>query len=154
MIRRPPRSTLFPYTTLFRGRRDPRAAGAHGRANDPHRARDLGAPAGPQEDPGTSVDSCRGNCRARAQGHVVRTRVSIALAGISILSRMGAAQQDNSGGRRASSATIRATLIRAPVTLDGRLAEPFWAAADSLDDFRQRAPLQAAPATERTVLEV
>src|SRR5690348_17427466 len=28
MIRRPPRSTLFPYTTLFRsGRRDPRRAG-------------------------------------------------------------------------------------------------------------------------------
>src|SRR5437016_8214671 len=27
MIRRPPRSTLFPYTTLFRSRRSPRAAG-------------------------------------------------------------------------------------------------------------------------------
>src|SRR3712207_6957647 len=26
MIRRPPRSTLFPYTTLFRSRRDPHAA--------------------------------------------------------------------------------------------------------------------------------
>src|SRR2546430_9881695 len=36
MIRRPPRSTLFPYTTLFRsqvgehGRRDLRRQGAHG----------------------------------------------------------------------------------------------------------------------------
>ncbi len=49
-----------------RGRRDPRAAGAYGRANDPHCARDLGAAAGSQEDPGTSVDPCRGNCRARA----------------------------------------------------------------------------------------
>src|SRR2546427_7521984 len=33
MIRRPPRSTLFPYTTLFRSHRgvraDPRARGAH-----------------------------------------------------------------------------------------------------------------------------
>src|SRR2546426_7676079 len=28
MIRRPPRSTLFPYTTLFRSRRDPLDAGA------------------------------------------------------------------------------------------------------------------------------
>src|SRR3712207_7446450 len=28
MIRRPPRSTLFPYTTLFRSRRDRRRAGA------------------------------------------------------------------------------------------------------------------------------
>src|SRR5256885_16978251 len=27
MIRRPPRSTLFPYTTLFRSRLDPRASG-------------------------------------------------------------------------------------------------------------------------------
>src|SRR3712207_8902493 len=29
MIRRPPRSTLFPYTTLFRSRRDAAEAGAH-----------------------------------------------------------------------------------------------------------------------------
>src|SRR3712207_8009236 len=28
MIRRPPRSTLFPYTTLFRSRREQRRAGA------------------------------------------------------------------------------------------------------------------------------
>src|SRR5437870_6106606 len=67
---------------------------------------------------------------------------------------MAAAQQDDSGGRRAGSATIRATLIRAPVTLDGRLDEPFWAAADSIDDFRQREPLEASPATERTVVKV
>ena len=84
----------------------------------------------------------------------MRTRVSIALAGIGILSRMGAAQQENSGGRRASSATIRATLIRAPVTLDGRLDEPFWTTADSIDDFRQREPLAGSPATERTVVKV
>src|SRR5476651_2859176 len=32
MIRRPPRSTLFPYTTLFRSRRrPPRSAGCSGR---------------------------------------------------------------------------------------------------------------------------
>src|SRR5881296_4120983 len=67
---------------------------------------------------------------------------------------MGAAQQDNSGGRRASSATIRATLIRAPVTLDGRLDEAFWATGDSIDDLRQREPLEGSPATERTVVKV
>src|SRR3712207_7848697 len=48
MIRRPPRSTLFPYTTLFRS---PRAAGAaRVAAGGPGRAlagADLGAPAGP-----------------------------------------------------------------------------------------------------------
>src|SRR5437879_8073162 len=67
---------------------------------------------------------------------------------------MGVAQQDNSSGRRARPATIRATLIRAPVTLDGRLDEPFWAAADSIDDFRQREPLEGSPTTERTVVRV
>src|SRR3989440_7310512 len=67
---------------------------------------------------------------------------------------MGAAQQENSGGRRTSSATIRATLIRAPVTLDGRLDESFWATADSIDDFRQREPLEGSSATERTVVKV
>src|SRR5260370_13250605 len=30
MIRRPPRSTLFPYTTLFRSYRDPRRDNHHG----------------------------------------------------------------------------------------------------------------------------
>src|SRR5438132_5677497 len=67
---------------------------------------------------------------------------------------MGAAQQENSGGRRTSSATIRATLIRAPVTLDGRLAEPFWATADSIVDVRQREPQEGSAATERTVVRV
>src|SRR2546426_4464570 len=37
MIRRPPRSTLFPYTTLFRSVRDPRESGLSG----PPRARPL-----------------------------------------------------------------------------------------------------------------
>src|SRR2546426_6732421 len=34
MIRRPPRSTLFPYTTLFRSRRAPGALGAVPRTDD------------------------------------------------------------------------------------------------------------------------
>src|SRR3712207_7489009 len=45
MIRRPPRSTLFPYTTLFRSAGRPRCAGLRGLA-DPaprHRACHLGA---------------------------------------------------------------------------------------------------------------
>src|SRR2546430_3601988 len=35
MIRRPPRSTLFPYTTLFRSRRAARQLVAYGRAAHP-----------------------------------------------------------------------------------------------------------------------
>src|SRR2546430_13140037 len=37
MIRRPPRSTLFPYTTLFRSRADPEAAGRTPRSPEPWR---------------------------------------------------------------------------------------------------------------------
>src|SRR5438874_4944718 len=54
----------------------------------------------------------------------------------------------------AQSTTIRATAIRTAVTLDARLDEPFWATTDSIDDFRQREPLEGSPATERTVVKV
>src|SRR5882762_11243794 len=50
--------------------------------------------------------------------------------------------------------TIRATAIPTAVTLDGRLDEPFWTTADSIDDFRQREPLEGFPATERAVVKV
>ncbi len=51
-------------------------------------------------------------------------------------------------------ATIRATAIITAVTLDGRLDEPFWTTADSIDGFHQREPLEGSPATERTVVRV
>src|SRR5689334_23410708 len=35
MIRRPPRSTLFPYTTLFRSRRSPRLRRGEGGSEEP-----------------------------------------------------------------------------------------------------------------------
>src|SRR2546426_4584232 len=49
MIRRPPRSTLFPYTTLFRSRlaRFPAGREARGQAGRHHRS--LGAPLGGAE---------------------------------------------------------------------------------------------------------
>src|SRR2546430_12666873 len=37
MIRRPPRSTLFPYTTLFRSSAAPAGLGAHAAASSPFR---------------------------------------------------------------------------------------------------------------------
>src|SRR5215813_14501314 len=40
MIRRPPRSTLFPYTTLFRSDRGPRLSEGLGRADPFHRHRE------------------------------------------------------------------------------------------------------------------
>src|SRR3712207_9413122 len=47
MIRRPPRSTLFPYTTLFRSR----AREAHPRAHPPVRPARVVGPAGPGQLP-------------------------------------------------------------------------------------------------------
>src|SRR3712207_7838028 len=45
MIRRPPRSTLFPYTTLFRSDRRPRGVGLDRRRRERHRGV-LGGPGG------------------------------------------------------------------------------------------------------------
>src|SRR3712207_8163326 len=55
MIRRPPRSTLFPYTTLFRSRRRPDPAGGAllalrdpGHGHPGHAAAPAGRPRAPQ----------------------------------------------------------------------------------------------------------
>src|SRR3712207_7630240 len=56
MIRRPPRSTLFPYTTLFRSRSAVVTLGGRGlvgRGRAPHRSGDVGAP---QAEPVVGVD--------------------------------------------------------------------------------------------------
>ncbi len=85
---------------------------------------------------------------------------AFALASIALAARSVEAQQtatsDTSVGRGASTskATIRAAAVIAAVTLDGRMDEPLWATADSIDDFRQREPLEGATATERTVVKV
>src|SRR3712207_7697035 len=63
MIRRPPRSTLFPYTTLFRSRRlDPTGTTAEGFSPDPPQ------PVGPVPVPPVAA-------RPREPGHDARLRV-------------------------------------------------------------------------------
>src|SRR5438876_276808 len=47
---------------------------------------------------------------------------------------------------------VRATNER--IRLDARFSEPVWATTDSIVDFRQREPLEGAPATERTVVKI
>src|SRR5690349_22996969 len=57
MIRRPPRSTLFPYTTLFRSRRarGPRGQGVRRPHEDPvHRPRERAPPRGRRSEEHTS----------------------------------------------------------------------------------------------------
>src|SRR3712207_7285901 len=51
MIRRPPRSTLFPYTTLFRSARDQLRVRRGARPRGRHRAGDGGALARAREPP-------------------------------------------------------------------------------------------------------
>src|SRR5256714_82555 len=80
--------------------------------------------------------------------------VRVALGGVGLRVVREGAQGDTWGGGGGSSATIVARLTGAGVTPVGGLHEPFWAAADSIDDFRQREPLKGSPATERTVVKV
>src|SRR5260370_3587557 len=67
MIRRPPRSTLFPYTTLFRSRNSPRESLAISRWNEDSAARTMIFAAGVRPPPaswttprGAPRDSCAG----------------------------------------------------------------------------------------------
>src|SRR5713226_9491184 len=88
------------------------------------------------------------------------TRIAVLLASLSLPAQIARTQQTRAGptghdlGNSAGGSTIRAALIKTVVTLDGRLDEPFWATADSIDDFRQREPLEGSAATERTVVKV
>src|SRR5256885_6647916 len=64
MIRRPPRSTLFPYTTLFRSPGDGRAHGACAQRHRLECARARGAPAHRSEEHTSELQSpCNLVCR-------------------------------------------------------------------------------------------
>src|SRR3712207_7462521 len=68
MIRRPPRSTLFPYTTLFRSWTRGHEPTGLGPLRSVARAREAApdaGPGGPRQGPGVRATSCR---RARALG--------------------------------------------------------------------------------------
>src|SRR3712207_8057879 len=75
MIRRPPRSTLFPYTTLFRSRGRARGARARAERRHPHRPRPE------RGDRPARGERGEGDARARGgRGHgVVRDRKSTRL---------------------------------------------------------------------------
>src|SRR2546422_3771069 len=67
MIRRPPRSTLFPYTTLFRSRQErggraplDREGGADLSRSDRHPARDRSAPPSRSDRKSTRLNSSHG----------------------------------------------------------------------------------------------
>src|SRR2546429_6201853 len=65
MIRRPPRSTLFPYTTLFRSLRTHRVA--HSPAGQFHRASEASALC--QSHPGLWLPNAQTSLRHRSEEH-------------------------------------------------------------------------------------
>src|SRR6266576_1644359 len=53
-----------------------------------------------------------------------------------------------------SSPSYRVRTTTEEIRLDARFSEPVWQTVDSIVDFRQREPLEGAPATERTVVKL
>jgi len=128
-------------------RGDTRAAGAPRPANHPHRARDLGAPAGPKKNP-EPVLILAADCRALCcKGHVVRRRQHAL--GISILDVHGSGSQDDSEAG-SELATIRATLIRAPVDARWQAGRAVLAAAN----FDRRLPISLSLPPSHPLLSV
>src|SRR4051812_49995280 len=69
MIRRPPGSTLFPYTTLFRSGED-RGGGEHPDRPDRHRAgREPASPGAPEHSPEEVEHWSAGRGRLRSEEH-------------------------------------------------------------------------------------
>ena len=54
----------------------------------------------------------------------------------------------------AAEPAAHATRIGTPPRIDGVLDEPFWAAISPITDFRQRDPVDGAPASERTEVRI
>src|SRR3712207_7836213 len=88
MIRRPPRSTLFPYTTLFRSAEElpehPRAAGGRGRPGGPHQGRrleeDRRAPGGDRPRPVTDWNGHPSGARDRKSTRLNSSHANISYA--------------------------------------------------------------------------
>lgn len=53
-----------------------------------------------------------------------------------------------------SSPGYRVRATTGAIRLDARFSEPVWQSVDSIVDFRQREPIEGAPATERTVVKL
>ena len=49
---------------------------------------------------------------------------------------------------------LRAGSLPAVIVMDGRLTEPAWESADAVDDLRQTDPVEGAPPTARTRVQV
>jgi hypothetical protein len=64
------------------------------------------------------------------------------------------AQTTSGAPSHKASVPFRVQRTTEPIRLDAALSESVWTNADSIVDFRQREPLEGAPATERTIVKV
>jgi hypothetical protein len=64
------------------------------------------------------------------------------------------AHAQNTSARSSAEPHYRVPTVTTPIRLDATFSEPIWQTVDSIVDFRQREPLEGAPASERTVVKV
>src|SRR5437879_4475440 len=50
--------------------------------------------------------------------------------------------------------SLRAAALPPNIVIDGRLSEPAWESAEAIEDFRQTDPVEGAPASTRTRVQV
>jgi hypothetical protein len=85
----------------------------------------------------------------------VRHSAALAIAVSGVLHASGGAlAQVPEAADRTAPPSVSARRASGPITVDGRLDEPTWSAADTLGGLRQREPLEGEPASEATVVRV
>ncbi|MBI3792737.1 MAG: carbohydrate binding family 9 domain-containing protein, partial [Gemmatimonadetes bacterium] len=101
------------------------------------------------------LDTCGFTARAaplrRVGAAPAGARRTVALLVMAFACARVAPAQASAGAER----TARVPVVRAatmPIRLDGRVDEPAWAAADSIDEFTQVDPEEGVPGSERTVV--
>ncbi|HKR08261.1 MAG TPA: DUF5916 domain-containing protein [Gemmatimonadaceae bacterium] len=82
-------------------------------------------------------------------GHGVLCVLSTAIAG-----HLGAQISSTPQRNQSIAPAYRVATTTEAISIDGHLDEAVWQHADSIVDFRQREPLEGAPATERTVVKI
>jgi hypothetical protein len=64
------------------------------------------------------------------------------------------AHAQNTSARPSAEPHYRVPTVTTPIRLNATFSEPIWQTLDSIVDFRQREPLEGAPASERTVVKL
>jgi hypothetical protein len=73
---------------------------------------------------------------------------------VAALLTAGGLEAQVTAARQAADPRYRVATVSGPIRLDAAFSEPIWQTVDSIVDFRQREPLEGAPATERTVVKL